>query len=204
MGIDFIKIFDNFNLVAMIIILVIIVLRIVYFHKSELLIWLPSAIGLTFVLFLEANETLMIQKYYIGVVALTYTLVSSVIMAKIDKSKKFSAYYSFGSIFLGLFTIFTIHFGGIVNSVLTKPLFLTLMLISLVIIILVPIISVGTNKANAFVLLGTFCWVLVALAVWLKWSMNTEDFFTKVILLLGILCLGGNFVLADWNSNKKV
>lgn len=186
----------------MLLILVIILLSIVRFGNRELHIWLPGVIGLTIVLLIEVNENIMIAQYYIGLVALTYALVSSAYMVSLDHNKKFSAYYSFGSIFLGLFTIFTIHFGGVVDSVLTKPLFLTVMLISLILII-ASIIVLVTTKSNFRVLWGMLGWVLIASSILLQWSTNMNELFTKSFLLFGILCLTKNFSFVDWLKLKR-
>lgn len=180
----------------MLIILVIIFLRLTNLGNKELLIWLPGVIGLTIVLFIEVNETIMIAKYYTGLVALTYALVSSAYMVKIDRNKKFSAYYSFGSIFLGLSTIFTIHFGGVVDSVLTKPLFLSVMLISLLLIIVSVIVLVFT-KLNFQLLWGMLGWVIVASSILIQWLSSTVELYTKLILLVGILFLAKEFIIVN-------
>lgn len=197
---EFLKIIDILNLVIIIAVLVIVILKARHSQKKAFSLYIPGILSLSFVLFLEVNHTLTIYKYLFGFVALTYTLVSSAYITQIDRGKKFSAYYSFGSIFLGLFTIFTIHFGGIVNSVLTMPLFYTLMIISLSIIIIVPIIALVTNRVNTYVLLEVIGWVIVAFAIWSQGSMYTGIIFSKILLFIGIICLAGNFYLKDWNS----
>jgi len=186
----------------MFILLITVIFRIFRFRKNELLSWIPSIILLTLVLYIEVNETSIISKYLLGIVALTYTIVSSTIVVHIDKNKKFSPYYSFGSIFLGLFTIFTIHFGGVVNSVMTMPLFYTLMLISLSIITFVPIRALVDKEVNIYYVLGLLGWVIIAFAMWSQWEMIIGVFFAKIMVMVGILCLVGFFLL-DLGSFKK-
>lgn len=194
---DFLQYIDIFNFIIMLILLIIVIFKILSFKKIELLSWLPSIILLTLVLYIEVNETSILNIYLIGVVTLAYTIISSTIVSHIDRNKKFSEYYSFGTIFLGLFTIFTIHFGGVVNSVLTMPLFYILMLISLSIIIIVPIVSLVNNKLDTYYLLGVFGCVIIAFAIWLQWTMLIGEIFAKIMLLIGILCFAGNFLLTD-------
>lgn len=182
--IDFLKNIDIINFGVTLIILAILILRISYFHKKELIIWLPGIIVLTFVMFIQVNDTLM-GKYLFSAISLTYALISSAFMIQIDKNKKFSIYYTFGSIVLALFTAFTIHFGSTVNRVLTEPLFLAIMLISLLVIIIVSIIALTIKKVKLHIIWSAISWVIIGIAVL---------FQIKIVLFVGILCLSIFFI----------
>ncbi|GEM_PF-5461415 len=169
-------------------------------HRSrELFIWLPgiTLIVISFLLDLLAEIELKSEAartaehlpgdYLIGAVALTYAVLSSFLLARIDPNKKIYPYYAFSTIFLGLFTLFTIQFGGTVNKVLTMPLFYFIGIVAVGVIF----IYLFKEKVTGLMrLLGNLGWVIILVGYWLQFTLDGSALFAKIIVLLGLAAIG--------------
>ena len=138
-------ILNGIILVAAIVVLILAIFNSVRRRSKELLIWMPSLVLLVFAFFVDllwemsrksvadgVNEQVM-PNFTIGIVAVTFAVLSSFMLARIDPGKRIYPYYAFATIFLGLFLLFTVQFGGAVNQILTMPIFYAIALVVVII-----------------------------------------------------------------------
>lgn len=169
-------------------------------HRSkELLVWLPALILIVVAFLLDVfaeievkSETVrttehMPGDYLIGVVALAFAVLSSFLLARIDPNKKLYPYYAFSTIFLGLFTLFTIQFGGTVNAVLTLPLFY---FIGFVAVAVIFAYLYKTKVTGLVRLVGNIGWVVVLAGYWLQFTLVGGNLFAKIVILVGLALIG--------------
>lgn len=208
----FLKYTDIYSVLVIVFILSIMIYRIIHSGEKELILWIPGVLGLIFVLFIEANESiLVIDKYFIGGIAFTLALISSANIVVFDTKKNLFRYYIFISIGTALFISFTDYFGGYVNSVLTKPLFLILIVISFFALVIAPIIVLVNKKANIHILWSVLGWSVIAFAGWNQWSLAAKYFAlgvdklnksTSILILVGVVFLALYFAFVNWRFDK--
>lgn len=209
---DFLKYIDILSVFIMLFIISIIIFRIIRSREKEFVLWIPGVLSALFVLFIEANESILaIDKYYVSVLAFSLALISSANIIMFDTKRNIFRYYIFISISLALFISFTIYFGGYVNSVLTKPLFLILIIISFFALIVVPIIVLVNKKANIHILWSVVGWSLMIFAGWNQWSLATKYFTlgvdniedsTSILILLSVVFIALYFAFVNWRFDK--
>lgn len=186
-------------LVASIVLLIMAVFNIITKRSKELLIWLPPLILLVVAFLVDllwelsqksfADGTIeqAMANFTIGFVAVTFAVLSSLLLVKIDPGKRIYPYYAFATIFLGLFLLFTAQFGGTVNRVLTLPLFYAVS-ITAVIVIFVYIYKERVNSLMG--LIGNLGWVVVLIGFWLQFSLESGIIIAKLVIIVGLVALG--------------
>lgn len=192
-------ILNGIILVAAIVLLILAIFNSLRQRSKELLIWMPALILLIVVFFVDllwemsqkavadgVRESAM-ANFTIGFVAVTFAVFSTFLLAKIDPDKRIYPYYAFATIFLGLFLLFTVQFGGTVNQVLTLPIFYAVALAA-VVVIFIYLYKERVTSLNRLV--GNLGWVLVLMGFWLQFSLESGIIVAKLVVIAGLLALG--------------
>lgn len=219
----FLKYMDSLALVTAMLIIIIMVYKISHKNSPELTLWFAGSIGLVTSIFLtttgkltyvaevvEEVENSIIDPFFITILALTLALISSSSIFALDRSKKFAPYYTLVSIILALITGYVAVYQDVTAEVLLKPLFTTLLIVSLLIIFITPIIAVIKQKANYHSLWGLLGWAGLLFAAWTQWSAftgriivdkTTQDAFDSRLftaLFIGVLGIALDYALTKW------
>lgn len=219
----FLKYMDSLALVTAILIIIIMVYKISHKNSPEISLWFAGSIGLVVSVFLtttgkityvsevvEEVEISIIDPFFITILALTLALLSSGSIFALDRSRKLAPYYTLISIILALITGYVAVYQDVTAEVLLKPLFSTLLIVSLLIIIITPIIAVINQKANYHSLWGLLGWAGLLFAAWTQWSAftgriivdkTTQDAFDSRLfaaLFIGALGIALDYALTKW------
>lgn len=186
-------------LIAGIVVLILAIYASIRHRSKELLIWLPALILLVVTFFADLLWEMLqeavadglreesMAKFTIGLVAVTFAVLTSLLLARIDSGKRVYPYYAFATIFLGLFLLFTVQFGGTVDRVLTMPLFYAVAIAAITVIL---IYLYKERVTSLMQLIGNLGWVVILAGFWIQFSLASSIIIAKFVVIVGLVMIG--------------